>query len=269
MYRPLTDLPLLESYGKLTCPVDWSEFPYDPESPGSKDAALRAFDEHAIAMQSAIEKNLGRPLTNREMMRGVEHVEDQSVLDRERTKDQYATVFAEQKEVEPNPFKRLLAKHKAELKRERDPKGAWMEEEAEKWDAERAEEEHRAKMAADPRRQTAVKHAVAELSALRFDHRVPASEIRAAEFRLQLAKQGDLKMYEHEVNEYQKRHCERLEKLAQPHLEGIRAHVEERKRLRQPFSLPIGPPVSNQATTGDDPFVRAILGEQSSTGETK
>lgn len=255
MYKPLTRLPLIESYDKLSCPVDWSEFPFDPNASESREAALRAFDEHAIALQSAIEKNLGRPLTNLEMLRGVEHAEDQSVLEREKTKSRYDAVFAGQKETEPNPFKRLLAQHKAELKRQRDPKGAWIEEEADKWEAERVEEERQAKMAADPRRQTAVKHAKAELNAMRFDHRIPASEIRAAEFRLRVAKQGDLKMYEHEVNEYRKRHRDRLEKLAQPHLDGINAHVEERKRLRQPFSLPIGPPVRNQETTRDDTHV--------------
>lgn len=259
-YRPVSSFPLaigqtpagLERVVLMLGGVIVREWVYDPQDAESKDAALKAFDECAIATQREIEKNLGRRLTTRELFHGLEHVEDENPFSRAQVKAERDAMFAPP----PDPrnwAERKLDEHKAAKKRERDPQGAFLEEQVERLAAKKAEEERRAALAANPRRQKCVEHATAALAAAKYDHTLPASEVRAAEFRLRLAKEGNLRLYQHEYNQFQKRHDERLRQLAQPHIDGVRAHEEARRRLVTPFELP----AASIEEAASDPYATA------------
>ena len=222
-----------------------AEFVYDPYDPASKDAALRAFDEYAIGLRCGIEKNLGRRLTDKEIWRGVEHTEDEDLATCAKVKSQRDALFAPPADPR-NWAERLLDEHKAAKKRERDPKGAFLEEQVEGLAAKEKAAKERAHRDADPRRQRCMEDAHATKLAALFDPTIPMSEIRAADHRLRLAKEGSVKVYAEEKNQFQRRHEKRLLERSAPTMEQL-ANVNERLRqLRTCFELP-------SATTEYDP----------------
>lgn len=227
--------------GRIMCMLGGmlgKEFVYDPSSQESKDAALRAFDEYAIETTSQIEATIGRRLTDQELRCGMAHAEDEEDVTRAKIRQERAAMFAPPDTTDPNPFNRLLAEHKAAKKRDRDPKAAWLEEAAEKWDAKQTAAEEKAKRDADPRRQRCIEDATATKLAAIFDPTLPASEVRAADHRLRIAREGDPKLYKQEVNQFRQRHVERLQQLAQPHLDGLARHRAAIRQLQHPFELP-------------------------------
>jgi len=225
------------------------EFLYDPRDPAAKEAALKAFDEYAIGLRHSIEDNLGRRLTDKEIHRGLEHVEDEDPMTRTKVKAERDALFAPPPDTR-NWAERKLDEHKAAKKRERDPQGAFLEEQVERLAAKKAEEERRAALAASPRRQKVVAHATAEKLAALFDPTLPASVIRGADHRLRLAKQGDLRVYAKEANEFYARHEQRLQEQSAPVRQTFQVWGERLKKSQSRFELP----VADIMEAGNDPY---------------
>lgn len=260
MYRPICGLPVaigglpngLEEVSLIMGRMIVASWPYDPHDPESKDAALRAFDEYAIKLRNKIEANLQRPLSAKELHVGLEHVEDEDEFTRQKVKKERDVVFAPPAD-ERNWAERMLDEHKAQKKRERDPKGAWLEERVAELAAENAEEERRAALASSPRRQKVVAHATAEKLAALYDPTLPASEIRAADHRLRLAKEGNLRLYAKEANEFYARHEQRLQEQSAPARETFQVWGERLKKAQTRFELP----AADIMEAGNDPYATA------------
>ena len=260
MYKPICGLPVaigglpngLEEVSLIMGRMIVANWPYDPQDPESKDAALRAFDEYAISLRNKIESNLGRRLTEKELHEGLQHVEDENEYTRAKVKKERDALFAPP----PDPrnwAEKMLDEHKAQKKRERDPRGVWLEETVEELAAEKAEEERRAALAASPRRQKVVAHATAEKLAALFDPTLPASEVRGAEFRLQLAKEGNLRVYAKEANEFYTRQEQRLQEQSAQARETFQVWGERIKKTQSRFDLP----AADIMEAGNDPYATA------------
>ncbi len=244
-YKPVSQIPFV--YGQrgnreaVVCMLGGvlsSEFPFNPEDPASRDAALQAFDSWAIGLQTKIESRLQRRLTEKELLRGLAHNEDEDEATRARVKQEREAILNPPVVDTRNWAERALDAHKEGKKEERDPKQAFLEQQVERLKNEEAKKTARALMAADPRRSKTREHAQMALLSALFDSTMPASEVRAAAWRGQLAKEGDLKQYETETNQFQARHRERLQQLARPHIDGLTKHHAAIRDLMTPFMLP-------------------------------
>lgn len=244
-YKPISGIPFAtggrpDGRERISCVLGGmlsGEFLYDPRDPVSKDAALRAFDEYAIGLRNQIETNLGRRLTEKEIFRGVEHVEDEDEFARRKVKAEYDAMFAPAVDGR-NWAERLRDEHKAQQKRERDPKAAWLDEQCERLAAEEAARQEKAKRDADPRRKKCIDDATATRLAAIFDPALPMSEIRAADHRLRVAKEGDVKVYAAQKNEFQERHETRLLEQSRPAMETFQTWGQRLKQVRTRFELP-------------------------------
>lgn len=260
MYKPLSGIPVaigglpngLEQVSLVMGRMIVASWPYDPHDPEGKEAALRAFDEYAISLRNKIEANLGRPLTDRELHEGLQHVEDENEFTRRKVKAERDAVFAPPPD-ERNWAERMLDEHKVQKKHERDPQGAWLEEQVEELAATKAEEERRAALVASPRRQKVVAHATAGKLAALYDPTLPASEVRGADFRLKLAKEGDLRVYAKEANEFYTRHEQRLQEQSAPARETFQVWGERMKKAQTRFELP----AADILEAGNDPYATA------------
>ncbi|NUQ61171.1 MAG: hypothetical protein HUU20_01705 [Pirellulales bacterium] len=260
MYKPVSGLPYaigVRSDGRecISCTLGGmltGEFLYDPRDPAAKEAALKAFDEYAIGLRHSIEDNLGRRLTDREMYRGLEHVEDEDPVTRAKVKAEREALFAPPPDTR-NWAERKLDEHKAAKKRERDPEGAFLEEQVERLAAKKAEEERRAALAASPRRQKVVAHATAEKLAALYDPTLPLSEIRAVNHRLKLAKEGNLRLYAKEANEFYARQEQRLQEQSAPVRKTFQVWGERLRKSQTRFELP----VADIMEAGNDPYATA------------
>jgi hypothetical protein len=244
-YKPVCGLPcaagrLPDGRERIVCMAGGmlsGEFVYDPNDPASKDAALRAFDEYGIGLRAAIEKNLGRRLTANEIFRGVGHVEDEDPITRAQVKAERDALFAPPADPR-NWAEKRLDEHKAAKKRDRDPKGAFLEEQVERLAAQERAAKEKAHRDADPRRQHCIQDAQATKLAAIFDSTIPLSELRAADHRLRIAKEGSVKVYADEKNQFQRRQEKRLLERSAPAMEQIANANERLRQLRTPFALP-------------------------------
>jgi hypothetical protein len=256
-YKPLCGIPVavgglpngLEQVSLILGRTVVASWPFDPHNPESEEAALRAFDEYATNLRNKIESNLGRQLTQKELHVGLQHVEDEDNFTRHKVKAERDAVFAPP----PDPrnwAEKMLDEHRAEKKRERDPQGAWLEEQVEELTAKKAEEERRAALASSPRRQKVVAHATAEKVAALFDPTLPASEVRAADHRLRLAKEGNLRVYAKEANEFYTRHEQRLQEQSAQVRETFQVWGARLKKAQTRFELP----AADIMEAGNDPY---------------
>ena len=81
------------------------------------------------------------------------------------------------KEVNPNKWEVLLAAYLAEQEKAKDPKAYELRRLSAKWQAEQAEKEREAKLAADPHRTEIAKKVSAMETAIRWDERATAAEV--------------------------------------------------------------------------------------------
>jgi hypothetical protein len=173
-----------QKYDRLVNLIDGAEFQFIPNNPESKAKALEALDAHATKVIAAIETHAGRPLTDTELLRGVDHVET-------RTKsEQIADAMPDPQPRDAdvgNPFQYAIDRGWDKDARKESKAQAYKRKAAE-WEIKKQAETDQAAFDADPKRQKAIAHAKRELDALRFDPSATAAEIEQAENRLHVAK---------------------------------------------------------------------------------
>src|SRR5262249_7494964 len=146
----------------------------------------------------AIETFAQRPLTDLELLHGVDHAET-------RTKSEI--VAAHIPDPQPrgadvgNPFQHAIDRGWDKDKRHETKAQAYKRKSAE-WEAKRAAEAEQAAFDADPKRVKAVHHANQTLMGMKFDPDVTQVELEAAQARLLIATSGDLNEYRRLDAEY-------------------------------------------------------------------
>ncbi|HZZ29613.1 MAG TPA: hypothetical protein VFE46_16570 [Pirellulales bacterium] len=174
--------------------LDGKEFGFDPTNKSSRKAALARLNEHGTKVISTLESNAGRPLSDHELSRGVEHFDDRTRNERVAEFTAQAMRQAKNEVARENPYQKALDSGFVDPER-RETRRDMYERCAREWDTKADAEAERLELESDPKRQRAVSHAKRELLEMRFDPHFTFSEIKAAEARLELARSGDLAHY--------------------------------------------------------------------------
>ena len=175
--------------------VTLGEIPIDADDANLQKKQMVPLEEYGAKIQALIETKLGRPLTDREGRRGLEHRETRDELARLRDVEKWKNLLnPPPAPYTGNPYALRIAQEEEERERKSDPKMYDLKQAKLKWDADQKAAEEWAAKLADPKRQAAVQQATHNLVDLLFDERsfVTQGVIDEARFLLDFAKTGDL-----------------------------------------------------------------------------
>jgi hypothetical protein len=188
--------------------------------------------------QSDIERKLGRPISDKEATRGVEHVERRDYMkvvhDQQRQKAAFAPPPAPPM-TEADKFRALIAQHEDEKAKKADPKGWELRKSLQEAEAaEKAQADLQAKMA-DPKRPAAAKVAADWLLQITFDPAASQEELELAQWLWDYARLGsDWGLFNSEMSRaYGIRNADIAKRNVQSEAEYNRQRAE-RERLSKP-----------------------------------
>jgi len=126
-----------------------------------------------------------------------------------------------------------------EREKTKDPELYELKQEAAKWEAQQQAEKARQERISDPKRQRAFTLATRDLTDLRLDNREFATvgEIEEAEYRMLLAMQGDLELFQKMTNGFRQRYADALAKIWPKDATQQKLLSEEVNYLRVPVVL--------------------------------
>jgi hypothetical protein len=188
--------------------VTLGEIPIDADDANLQKKQMVPLEQYGAKVQAAIEAKLGRPLTDREGRRGLEHRETRDELARLRDNEKWKTLLnPPPAPYTGNPYDLRIAQEMEERERKTDPKLFDLKQAKLKWDTDQKAAKEWAAKLADPKRQAAVQQATHNLVDLLFDERpfVTQAVVDEARFLLDFAKTGDLETLGNMTNNLSKR----------------------------------------------------------------
>jgi len=166
--------------------VDGSRYYYSTRA--ELESAKQQAEAHALKIQDRVQSQIGRVLTDKELLRGkVDHPDKSTISQQIDLKQKWDKLFAPPPKVESeeaNPFLRMLKQHEEKKLADADPKGYALRKDAEAWEQKRQAAQAQQQLEADPLYQQAVSHAKGALAALNLDPRADQSDVTEAENRL-------------------------------------------------------------------------------------
>lgn len=194
---------LMNDNGTIVCPLTHREYRFDPTNRDSRKRALAEQQDHTLQEIRRREELAGRPLSYRELVKGIDHPDTRSL--REKIAD------ANPAKDEPPPDNLCWARQRIDYLRanpghdpeERAQRRRRIEElkplvkqqEAEREAREKATAEAAA-IAADPKRQDAIAHSETVFADLRFYKHATKRDVDLAEQRAELARTDPAKYWE-------------------------------------------------------------------------
>ena len=206
------------------------------DSAGEQEAIQQCRNAY-VEIVGQITTNLGRSPSDKELVRGVSHVDTQRVSEQLAQKSAWQAMLETKKET-VDPIDNAIVQRKRQLKGEQDSRLAMLLDLKDKKEAADAEKiEHDAKLS-DPRRIAAMEDASAVALAVVFDPTATAQEVRQAEWMERLARVGDPLIYQNLRRQHQKAEAEKRKATVSPLQAKAATLAGEITRLEQPFTLP-------------------------------
>jgi hypothetical protein len=192
----------------------------------------------ANSKQAEIERKLGRPLDDREAMKGTQHKENRDTMrimhDQERQRQAFAPPPAPPMS-EADKWRALIVQHEAEKAKAADPKGWELKKSLQEAEAqEKARADQKARMA-DPKRPAAARAAADWLLQITFDPNASQEEAELAQWLWDYARLGsDWDLFNREMaRAYAIRNADIAKRNAQSEAEYNQQRAE-RERLSKP-----------------------------------
>jgi hypothetical protein len=229
-------------YDRFIHAIDRAEFQFIPSNEQSRENALAALEAHALKVIAALEAHAGRPLTDRELLEGVDHPDDRTP--QEKVAEETAKLIPNREHFAGNPYEHALELGLGNSGRKESRK-QFYERKAKDWDAKQASGAAAVEFGNDAKRIAAVQHAIKELAALKYDPTATVTEIKTAETRLEIARTAEVSEYGKADREWRTQKQAKIDQRTAEIDSQIASLRERRQQIETAtFNPPAPPPIA-------------------------